>query len=155
QTNVPASSCSNPGAANAACSNVTYTPQFKGYSNMALDLAQLGTLFASPTKIAIWGSSAGGLGADCNLNQFHAKWPSATWYQMSNAGAPLTALYEPGIYGMAQTWGVYSGSGAPGNPITYLTCPGINPAGGLAPWDPIQTLGWNDVNLTSVRRALT
>src|SRR5262249_8063242 len=48
----------------------TLTQYFKGYNNITLDLAQMTGLFPTPSKIAIWGASAGGIGADCNLKKF-------------------------------------------------------------------------------------
>jgi hypothetical protein len=87
-----------------------YSAHFKGYSNVTLDIPQIVSLFPAPSKIAIWGSSAGALGSDCNLPKFRAAnstWRSVPMYEMNNSGAPLEPGFDPQTSSVAQAWGVW------------------------------------------------
>src|SRR5215471_3585142 len=47
-----------------------------------------GSLVITPSKVVIWGSSAGGVGADCNLLKFRLAWSATSMWELSNGGPP-------------------------------------------------------------------
>jgi hypothetical protein len=128
------------------------TAHHKGYSNVGLDLAQISSLF-TPSKIAFWGSSGGGLGVDCNLNQIHTKWPSVATFSLDNSGAPLTNPQDTDIHYASgpSGWGVWALSGTT---VTSQTCPFNSFDHSLGDWSPDATVAWNENNMTTIRKAL-
>jgi hypothetical protein len=94
-----------------------------GYRNATVDLAEAGSLFPTPDRVVITGSSAGGLGTECNLAQARATWPSAPMYALNNSGGPLRAPFVPDMPGLEA---IYN---------TGATCPTL-PA-------PSETRGWS------------
>lgn len=127
---------------------------FHGYSNITLDLVQIKLLFPNPNRIVVWGASSGGLGADCNINQIAATWPGTLMYEMNNAGAPLSSLYENNIAPQTQqdVWGIAHS----GTPVTALTCPFAPQfTGGSQTYDPSIQIAANTAVLTAIRKAYT
>jgi hypothetical protein len=121
------------------------TAYHKGWNNFNAsqgDLVKIGGYF-SPTKVAVWGASAGGMGADCNLGAIQAHWPTLPMYEMNNSGTPFSYFYtNPSTVG--ETWGTF----AIAVPPIVLTCPFV-----LGAWSPNNTAIWNDDYLTTVRKA--
>lgn len=60
----------------------------KGHANVLAYLKRLGATFASPTRVAVVGSSSGGAGTLLNYPDFRRYWPSAEMYLVDDA-APL------------------------------------------------------------------
>jgi hypothetical protein len=122
-----------------------------GFHNVALDLAVLGSLFPNPAKVAMWGSSGGGLAVDCNLSAIHSKWPSRPMYSLNNSGAPLNIGFDTDVtnLGGPTMWGVYH---IANNLTTPDTCPIVTPTG--APWNPAFVINWNSQNMSMVRKAM-
>jgi hypothetical protein len=130
----------------------TLTANHKGYNNVSLELAKIGALFG-PTKVALWGSSGGGLGVDCNINAVHTKWPTVSMYSLNNSGAPLSQAYNTGIAPSAGPagWGVWK---IVGTTVTPNTCPFTTFDQSQGSWTPDDTVAWNSLNVTTVRKAL-
>jgi hypothetical protein len=124
-----------------------------GYGNIRNDLTEIASLFPNPSKIAIWGFSAGGVGADCNLSQFQGKWPTTSMWEMDNVGPAYgTNDIMPLIPNVAQTWGAWQPG--PGGPILENTCPIIAQAGSTD-WNFEWFVRCNAINFPNVRKAFT
>jgi len=131
----------------------TYTVHFRGYRNITNDLKVIASLFPNPSKIAIWGISGGGVGADCNLSQFQGKWPTTSMWEMSNAGLAYgTDDIMPLLPTVAEIWGVWEPG--PGGAIVENTCPIIAQAGSTD-WNLEWVVRYNANNFPNVRKALT
>jgi hypothetical protein len=131
----------------------TYAVHFRGYRNVTDDLAVIASLFPNPGKIAIWGASPGGVGADCNLSQFRGAWPNTSMWELSNAGPAYgTASLMPLFPTVAQTWGVWEPG--PGGSIVENTCP-IIAQPGSTDWNLEWVVRYNANTFQSVRKALT
>jgi hypothetical protein len=146
-----------------------------GYNNVGLDLAQLGSLFPTPAKVALWGSSAGGLGTDCNLGAIRQKWPNAKMYEMNDGAAPFVDAEEAFLAtaGNSGVWGIYYDcsqylcENIPQPPyqmchtsygVCHYTCPFNNYQDSydlLPSWDTKLHLMWNSSQYTTVFKALT
>ena len=122
-----------------------------GYNNVTLDLLKAKQLFPSPRKVVVWGDSAGGVGADCNLWKLRLLWPVDMW-EMSNAGPAYgTANLMPLWSAVNRTWGVWE---LRGKDVIAKTCP-ANPPRGSTQWSQEWVIRFNAAALTSVRRAFT
>ena len=131
---------------------ISYTAHFRGYRNVRRDLELLGPLFPSPSKVAIWGASGGGIGADCNLSQFRTRWPGASIWELNNAGPPFAASDGiPLIPTVGAIWGAWK-QNPRGTPVG-LTCPIIIPQG--ATWSLQSVTAYNATKLPSVRKAFS
>src|SRR5262249_21298092 len=116
-----------------------------------------------------------GLGADCNLSRFTAKWPTATVYEMNDAGATLIPAYDPIVGDLANTtWGAigYTCDAWSCDPVScprclkscsdctsWLlhgnTCPVLDGIHGLNAWNPGLTVQYNAQTLTTAFKSLT
>lgn len=130
----------------------TITAHHVGYSNVTYDLLRIKQLFPSPTKVVVWGDSAGGDGADCNLIKFRLAWLFTRMWEMSNAGPPAEANLMPLVPEVARTWGVWQPG--PGESIIENTCP-IYPGPGSTHWTIEWIKRFNARVLPNVRKAFT
>lgn len=131
----------------------TYAVHFKGYRNVRNDLSVIASLFPNPSKIAIWGISGGGVGADCNLSQFRGKWPTTRMWELSNAGPAYgTADIMPLFPTVTQTWGVWKLG--PGGSIVENTCP-IIATPGSTDWNLEWVVRYNASTFPDVLKAFT
>jgi len=141
------------GNAQASFSTVDgYQPNFNGYENVTLDLAQLASMFTAPGKVSLWGSSAGGPGADCNLSQVRATWPRAAMSELNDAVAPLSTPFVPGLPAAIRTWGSYhfSRDGS----IVADTCP-VLASDSTADYSTRLWMHYNHVTFPHVRKAFS
>jgi hypothetical protein len=131
----------------------TYTAHFRGYRNVRNDLTVIASLFPNPSKIAIWGISGGGVGADCNLSQFQRRWSTTSMWEMSDAGPAYgTNDIMPYLPTITHTWGVWELS--QGGAIVENTCPIVAQAGSTD-WNLEWVVRYNADNFPNVRKALT
>jgi hypothetical protein len=138
-----------------------------GFTNVALDLLRARKLFPSPSKVAVWGSSAGSIGADCNLERFRQQWPDVPMWAMMDAGYPFSTAWtpseaatfggaagplEPGFSEAARALGLWH-SGDDGQ-IIADTCPAV-----IAPdaqgYNLLFVQLYNSLHLPDVRKAFT
>jgi hypothetical protein len=145
---------------------IRYTAQFRGYRNVGLDLQQIQSLFRTPSKVAIWGGSAGGIGADCNLWRFPPLWPGTPMYEFNLNGAPLDPRYAPDVPRVGRSWGVWDwGDGGPRDEglIQQKTCPIEIPAASQTatgppvpqPFNPSFIMLFNKQKFPDVRKAFS
>jgi len=134
-------------------SGVSYDVHFRGYRNVKLDLELMGSLFPNPPKVVLWGGSASGTGADCNLSQFRARWPRARMWEMNNAGPAYAASDGiPMVPTVGAIWGAWK-PGSDGTPVG-VTCPIVS-APGLKTWGLRSFTLYNAKKLPSVRKAFS
>ncbi len=72
-----------------------------GHANILAYLKRLGPTFASPGKMVVSGSSAGGFGSLLNYRYFRWYWPSIPMYLLDDSGPPLEEGDIPDGYIMA------------------------------------------------------
>jgi hypothetical protein len=131
----------------------TYTAHFRGYRNITYDLKVIGPLFPNPSKIAIWGISGGGVGADCSLSQFRGTWPATSMWELNDAGIAYgTAGLMPMMPTIAKLWGVWN-LGHDGG-LVENTCP-IMGQGGSADWNLEWVIRYNANHFADVAKAFT
>ena len=128
---------------------VTYTATFNGYNDVTLDLFSMASKFR-PSKVALWGSSAGSVGVLCNLQQIAAVWPQ-TQYVMQDALVPWDSHIVPLQPLTFQIWGAWT----PGHDgeIAGVTCP--IPEHSVGPWGTDLVARSNRQRLPEIRKALT
>src|SRR5262249_20328791 len=87
---------------------------------------------------------------------FRTKWPSATMYEINDAGAPLS--HTGGLIGITTNhWGAWhivhhcDPDGMCTNTVVANSCP-VAPG---TPWSPSLTVSYNATHYTNVRKALT
>lgn len=119
----------------------------RGYQNVTLDLQKAKQLFPNPSEVVVWGDSAGGVGADCNLSKLRSLWSVDMW-EMSNAGPALGTALTPLFPAVTRTWGVWE---LRGKDVIANTCP-ANPPPGSTQWSQEWVIRFNATALTSVRK---
>ena len=126
----------------------------KGYSNLIKDIAEIKSRFAGASKIVFWGTSAGGLGVDCNLSNVRNTWPTAPMFEFNNAGPPFGPIHTPDVPEVTRRWGVWEPR--PGGGINEKTCP-IQATSGASgkDWSMSFVLQYNKIHIANVRKALT
>jgi hypothetical protein len=131
----------------------TYTAHFVGYRNIQLDLRQIQTLFPSPSKVATWGASGGGVGLTCSLGSFRATWPNAPMWMMDNAG-PAYGTHDrmpqvPAIFNLDGAW-----RQGPDGAVIPETCPVI-PNVGSQDWSLEWVVAYDAKTYPDVIKAFT
>jgi hypothetical protein len=131
----------------------TYTAHFVGYRNVQLDLSQIRTLFPSPSKVAVWGISGGGVGLTCSLGSFRATWPNAPMWMMDNAG-PAYGSHDlmPQWAATGSLFGAWKQ--APDGGVIPETCP-IIPNAGSRDWSMDWVVAYDAKTYPDVTKAVT
>jgi len=131
----------------ALSSTQTLTAHFKGFRNVGLDLEKVTSLF-KPSRVALWGDSAGAVGVDCNLKRIVETFPQ-TQFSFSNSDGPIRYKYDPLLNTAGLTWG----AAAVADGVTVgVTCPLLDGAQG---WDNFSIKLYNKQAFPAVRQAST
>jgi hypothetical protein len=128
----------------------TYTATFNGYNNAVLDITRIQSLFPKASKVALWGSSAGGSGVTCNMQQVANAFPQLG-YAFADANAPIDSQFSPGFPAVFEKWGAVK-PGKDGR-VIGLTCP--IPDGSMGPYGTDLVAQSNVQRLPQVRQALS
>ena len=128
----------------------TYTATFNGYNNVVLDITVASSLFHNPSKVALWGESAGSMGVTCDSQRVAQVWPQLR-YTMANSGPPFDSEFIPEWPAVGLLWGAWKPG--PSGTVIGVTCP--VPANSSAPWGTDLVARSNAQRLPQVRQALT
>jgi len=120
-----------------------YTAHINGFPNVQHDIAALQNLGFAPSKLALWGSSAGGFGAECGMQTWAQSFPTALqMFAMDNSMPGFYPPFAPGAASANVFWGLAE------------TCPFV-----LAEGDTRVGLDgvmrYNAINLPNVRKGFT
>jgi hypothetical protein len=127
------------------------TAHHRGYRNITRDLPVIKSLFPSPSRVALWGQSAGAYGIACNLGQFVNAWPGIGMASFQNAFAPWDSTATPLVPTVARNWGAWR-PGKDGG-IEVLTCPIEVPAGTPNAWSELAVVNYEHLHFPGVRKA--
>jgi hypothetical protein len=130
---------------------LTISAHHRGFRNMTKDLAVLKTLFPKPSRVAVWGISAGALGTACNMSQYVGTWPGTPLSTMQNGFSTFSSSLLPQSPSIFEKWGLWS-PGADGS-IVAKTCPIATPPGPAHGYDYSYVDYYNLINNRNVRKA--
>jgi hypothetical protein len=142
------SSCSG-----GACTELTYTVSYNGYQNVKKFLNHgVSQLFPSPSSVTLFGESASGYGAECNLQQVHNTYPGSPAYEMNDAGCPFLPQYVPDFSLLPAIWGAYTTTG--NGLLVGNTCPIDSPPAGTV-YSLALISAHNAASMPTVRKTFT
>jgi hypothetical protein len=133
--------------------SLTVHAHHHGYKNVALDLAVIKSLFPAPSRVAVWGGSAGGYGVACNLSQFVNAYPGVQMAELQNAYAPFDSVATPLMPTVGRNWGAWRPN--KDGSVEALTCPIAIPPGTPNAWSELALVNYNHLNFPNVRKAWT
>src|SRR5262245_45658814 len=130
----------------------TYAAHFHGRRNVSQFLEQARGLFPRPGKVALTGTSAGGIGVDCSLDMFRVAWASPRTYAVNVARVPSEPPAAPAVEAVPPAWGARE-AGTVGA-LRAHTCP-IEAASGTTTWGlPLVEL-YDRLDFPEVKTGLT
>jgi hypothetical protein len=131
----------------------TINAHHRGYRNVTRDIPVIKSLFQAPSRIVMWGDSAGAYGVAGSIGQVTNAWPGVSLEAFESGLAPYDSVAAPKVPAAGLNWGAWRR--APDGSVIALTAPAAVPPGTPNTWSPLAITNYDRLHYPAVKQAWT